>query len=53
MISNHDSEVETDRAEFDTVQNAEHKQQPEELQMSQEASPAHSQDKTIIAVGGA
>mgnify|MGYP001827738100 FL=1 len=53
MISNHDSEVETDRAEFDTVENAEHKQQPEELQMSQEASPAHSQDKTIIAVGGA
>jgi flagellar biosynthesis protein FlhG len=53
MMFNHDSEVETDRTEFGAVENEENKQQPEELQMNQEASGTDMPAKTIISVGGA
>ena len=53
MILNHDSEVKINRNEFSAVENAENKQQLEELQMKPEASVTDRPDKTIIAVGGA
>ena len=53
MILNEDSEVKINGNEFDAVENAENKQQLEELQMKPEASGTEMTNKTIIAVGGA
>jgi flagellar biosynthesis protein FlhG len=53
MILNQDSEVKINRNEFGAVENAENKQQLEELQMKPEASGTDMTNKTIIAVGGA
>ena len=53
MILNQDSEVKINRDEFGAVENAENKQQLEELQMKPEASGTEMTKKTIIAVGGA
>jgi flagellar biosynthesis protein FlhG len=63
MLLNHDGEVEINRNEFGTIENAENKQQLEglqenkqqleELQMKPEATGTEMPDKTIIAVGGA
>ena len=53
MLLNHDSDVESNRNEFGTVENGVNKQQPEELQLKPEASGTDMPDKTIIVVGGA
>jgi len=53
MILNEDSEAKINRNEFGASENAENKQQFEELQMKPEASGTEMTNKTIIAVGGA
>jgi flagellar biosynthesis protein FlhG len=53
MMFNHDSEVETDRAELAALENTENEEQLEERQINQESSGTDMSDKTVIAVGGA
>ena len=53
MMFNHDGEVKIKSNEFGGLQNTENIRQPEESQMTQEASGTDMSSKTIIAVGGA
>jgi len=53
MMFNHDGEVKIKSDEFGGLQNTENIRQPEESQLTQEASGPDMSDKTIIAVGGA
>jgi flagellar biosynthesis protein FlhG len=53
MMFNHDGEVKIKSDEFGGLQNTENMRQPEESQLTPEASGPDMSDKTIIAVGGA
>ncbi len=53
MMFNHDGEVKIKSDEFGGLQNTENIRQPEESQLTPEASGTDMSDKTIIAVGGA
>ena len=53
MLLNHDSELEMNRNEFDTVEEVEEKQEVEDIQMQPETTETGMPGKTIIAVGGA
>jgi len=53
MLLNHDSELEMNRNEFDTVEDVAEKQKVEDLQMQPETTETGIPGKTIIAVGGA
>ena len=53
MLLNHDSWLELNRNEFDTVEDVDEKQEAEDLQMQPETTETGVAGKTIIAVGGA
>jgi len=53
MMFNYDGEAKIESNEFGAIENTENMRQPEESQMTQEASGTDMSSKTIIAVGGA
>lgn len=53
MMFNYDGEAKIESNEFGAIENTENIRQPEESQMTQEASGTDMSSKTIIAVGGA